>query len=115
MKSIVVLLLLMTSEIYANPQNEIRDSAGVYLTKEDFLNNRVSYGSHILPSISWIFGIKVIIDIYSNFTVYGKIRFELEDSSWKTFNPGDISGFYVNGHKYLYFQGGQDISDCGKR
>jgi|GEM_PF-5172795 len=105
MKFIIVLLLIFNSfKIYSQSKTVIRDSAGVFLTREDFLNNRISYGTNQLPLINWIFGIRVIIDIYSNYSVYGKIRFDMADNIRKIFSCSEIFGFYVNGQKYVYIK-----------
>src|ERR1700676_3389445 len=105
MKFIIVLLLIFNSfKIYGQSKTVIRDSAGVFLTREDFLNNRISYGTNEISLINWIFGIRVIIDIYSNYSVYGKIRFDMADNVRKIFSRGEIFGFYVNGQKYVFIK-----------
>ncbi len=101
---IVLLLILSVHRIYGQAMADIKDSAGVFKTKEDFLKNQISYSSHYIPMINWIFGIRVELDIYSNFSVYGEIRFEIGDNIWKIFKPGEIFGFWVNGRKYLFIK-----------
>jgi hypothetical protein len=95
--------LIGSASISFGNENSI-DSAGVYLTREDFIENRISYLTNSLPQIAWLFGVRVGIDIYSNYSIEGKIDLELPGKIIKTFKPGDIFGFYVNGRKYLYIR-----------
>ncbi len=94
MRKITLAFLLMSLSLVAFAQKSDQGYAGVYMTKENFINNRLSYKINtadkgdklkFIPIADWTLTIRIVTP-----------------DSVQTFKRGTIYGYYENGKVYRY-------------
>lgn len=90
----ILAILLTALKGYGQP---LKDSSGVYIAKEDFKENKLSYSTPYRVKEKFGF-------LNSDFQYEAKGIILLKNSKKKIFNfePGKIYGFYNEGKKFLY-------------
>lgn len=75
----------------------IKDSSGVYITKGDFIKNKLSYCKPYRLKEKFGF-----LNSDFQYEARGVILLKNADKETLSFEPGKIYGFYSNGKKFLY-------------
>ncbi|HEY5463398.1 MAG TPA: hypothetical protein VIJ95_09085 [Hanamia sp.] len=97
MKSFIYFIITILLTYFNGYGQSIKDSTGVYLTKQDFAANKLSYITS--------YRIKErFAELHSDFDyeAQGIILLKKADKKIVSFDPGKIYGFYSEGKKFLY-------------
>lgn len=94
--SVIILILLLT----VAAKGAI-DTSGLYLSKDDFINNHLRYETAYRLTIKG----RPLFPIFRSFFLNADgapIKVDITKNESKSFQPGSVFGFNYNGIKYIY-------------